>query len=47
LIVGGPGGRTMTVKDGAGLYFNAFGYGDLMWTWGTGEWNHYEVWQFR
>jgi hypothetical protein len=45
--VGGPGGRTMSVKDGAGLYSNAFGYGDLMWAWGTGEWNHYELWRFQ
>jgi len=44
-IVGGPGGRTMSQKDGAGLYTNLFG--DLMWAWGTGEWNHYELWQFR
>ena len=43
--VGGPGGRTMSAKDGAGLYSN--GYGDLMWAWGTGEWNHYELWQFQ
>jgi len=43
--VGGPGGRTMSAKDGAGLYSNTFG--DLMWAWGTGEWNHYEVWRFR
>ncbi len=43
--VGGPGGRTMSVKDGAGLYTN--GYGDLMWAWGTGEWNHYELWRFQ
>jgi hypothetical protein len=40
--VGGPGGRTMSLKDGAGLYANT--YGDLMWAWGTGEWNHYELW---
>jgi hypothetical protein len=43
--VGGPGGRTMSPKDGAGLYTNLFG--DLMWAWGTGEWNHYELWRFR
>ena len=43
--VGGPCGRTMSAKDGAGLYSNTFG--DLMWAWGTGEWNHYEVWRFR
>ena len=43
--VGGPGGRTMSLKDGAGLYDN--GYGDLMWAWGTGEWNHYELWRFQ
>jgi hypothetical protein len=43
--VGGPGGRTMSVKDGAGLYSNNFG--DLMWAWGTGEWNHYELWRFQ
>jgi len=42
--VGGPGGRTMSSDAGAGLYSNIFG--DLMWAWGTGEWNHYEVWQF-
>ncbi len=42
--VGGPGGRTMSFKDGAGLYTNIFG--DLMWAWGTGEWNHYELWLF-
>jgi hypothetical protein len=44
-IVGGPGGRTMSSNDGAGLYSNT--YGDLMWAWGTGEWNHYEVWEFQ
>jgi hypothetical protein len=43
--VGGPGGRTMSAKDGAGLYSNIFG--DLMWAWGTGEWNHYELWRFQ
>jgi hypothetical protein len=43
--VGGPGGRTMSRKDNAGLYNNAYGY--LMWAWGTGEWNHYELWQFQ
>jgi hypothetical protein len=43
--VGGPGGRTMSAKDGAGLYSNTFG--DLMWAWGTGEWNHYELWRFQ
>jgi hypothetical protein len=43
--VSGPGGRTMSVKDGAGLYSNTFG--DLMWAWGTGEWNHYELWRFQ
>jgi hypothetical protein len=43
--VGGPGGRTMSREDGAGLYSNIFG--DLMWVWGTGEWNHYELWQFQ
>jgi hypothetical protein len=43
--VGGPGGRTMSAKDGAGLYTNI--YGDLMWAWGTGEWNHYELWRFQ
>jgi len=42
--VGGPGGRTMSLKDNAGLYANP--YGDLIWAWGTGEWNHYELWQF-
>ncbi len=43
--VGGPGGRTMSAKDGAGLYTN--GFGDLMWAWGTGEWNHYDLWRFQ
>ena len=43
--VGGPGGRTMSRKDHAGLYNNAYGY--LMWAWGTGEWNHYELWKFQ
>jgi hypothetical protein len=43
-IVGGPGGRTMSMKD-AGLYSN--GFGSLMWAWRTGEWNHYELWRFR
>lgn len=43
--VGGPGGRTMSRKDHAGLYDNGYGY--LMWAWGTGEWNHYELWQFQ
>ena len=43
--VGGAGGRTMSTKAGAGLYSNA--YGDLMWAWGTGEWNHYELWRFQ
>lgn len=41
----GSGGRTMSPKHGAGLYTNLFG--DLMWTWGTGEWDHYELWRFR
>jgi hypothetical protein len=27
----------MSPKDNAGLYTNA---GELMWAWGTGEWNH-------
>ena len=43
--IGGPGGRTMSAKDGAGLYTN--GFGDLMWAWGNGEWNHYELWRFQ
>jgi hypothetical protein len=43
--VGGPRGRTMSFKDGAGLYSN--GWGNLMWAWGTGEWNHYELWRFQ
>lgn len=43
--ISGPGGRTMSFKDGAGLYSNS--HGDLMWAWGTGEWNHYEVWEFQ
>jgi len=43
--VGGRGGRTMSPKDNAGLYANP--YGDLMWAWGKGEWNHYELWQFQ
>jgi hypothetical protein len=42
--IGGPCGRTMSFKDGAGLYGN--GWGNLMWAWGTGEWNHYELWFF-
>ena len=45
LTIGGPCGRTMSLKDGAGLYTNGFGY--LMWAWGTGEWNHYELWRFQ
>src|SRR6266478_3084305 len=43
--VSGPGGRTMSAKDGAGLYTNSCG--DLMWAWGTGEWNNYELWRFQ
>jgi hypothetical protein len=43
--IGDPSGRTMSPKDGAGLYSNVDG--DLMWAWGTGEWNHYELWQFQ
>ncbi len=43
--VGGPGGRTMSSKDHAGLYNNR--YGLLMWAWGSGEWNHYELWRFQ
>jgi hypothetical protein len=43
--VGGSGGRTMSPKDGAGLYTNT--YGIRMWAWGTGEWNHYELWRFQ
>jgi hypothetical protein len=43
--VSGPSGRTMSLDDGAGLYSNL--YGDLMWSWGAGEWNHYEVWEFQ
>lgn len=42
--VGGPGGRTMSHKDNAGLYTNQFGL--LMWAWGTGDWNHYQLWRF-
>jgi hypothetical protein len=43
--IGGPGGRTMSMQDNAGLYSNYFGV--LMWAWGSGEWNRYELWQFR
>jgi hypothetical protein len=43
--ISGPGGRTMSAKDGAGLYSNS--YGDVMWAWGAGEWNHYELWRFQ
>jgi hypothetical protein len=43
--IGGPGGRTMSFNADAGLYSNQFG--DLMWSWGTGEWNHYELWRFQ
>jgi hypothetical protein len=43
--VGGPGGRTMSPEDGAGLYTNRFG--NLMWAWGSGEWNRYELWRFQ
>jgi hypothetical protein len=43
--IGGPGGRTMSSNDGAGLYSKT--YDDLMWAWGRGEWNHYEVWEFQ
>jgi len=45
LTVGGRRGRTMSLKYHAGLYSN--GWGDLMWAWGKGEWNHYELWFFR
>jgi hypothetical protein len=45
LVVGGPRGRTMSRQDGAGLYTN--GYGDLMWAWGSEEWNRYDLWRFR
>jgi len=44
--VAGPGGRTMSWKDHAGLYSNYYS-SDLMWAWGTGEWNHYELWRFE
>src|SRR5262245_7932820 len=46
--VAGPGGRTMSSRDnagGAGLYSNW--HGAFIWRWGTGEWNHYELWQFQ
>jgi hypothetical protein len=43
--VGGQGGRTMSAKDHAGLYSNR--YGMLMWAWGSGEWNRYELWRFQ
>ncbi len=43
--VGGPGGRTMSPMDGAGLYTNRFG--NLIWAWGSGEWNRYELWRFQ
>lgn len=43
--VGGPGGRTMSSRDNAGLYSNM--YGIFIWRWSTGEWNHYELWQFQ
>ncbi len=45
IIFASPGGRTMSFPDGAGLYDN--GRGDLIWAWGRGEWNQYELWQFR
>lgn len=45
LVVGGPRGRAMSRQDGAGLYTN--GYGDLMWAWGSEEWNRYDLWRFR
>jgi hypothetical protein len=45
ITIGGPGGRTMSFNAGAGLYSNF--YGDLMWAWGGGEWNHYELWRFQ
>lgn len=45
MVFGGPCGRTMSPKDGAGLYDNPAG--DLMWAWGEGEWNHYELWYFQ
>jgi hypothetical protein len=43
--ISGACGRTMSGKNNAGLYAN--GFGELMWAWGKGEWNHYEVWQFQ
>ncbi|MBV8552558.1 MAG: hypothetical protein JOY54_14765 [Acidobacteriaceae bacterium] len=43
--VAGPGGRTMSRKDNAGLYSNASG--QLMWAWGTDTWNRYELWRFH
>ena len=43
--VAGPGGRSMSPRDNAGLYSN--NYGDLMWAWCTGAWNTYELWQFQ
>jgi hypothetical protein len=50
-IISGPGGRTMSYGGpkmsykGAGLHDNRSG--DWLWVWGTGEWNRYELWQFR
>ena len=43
--IDGPGGRTMSMQDNAGLYSNYVGV--LMWAWGSGEWNRYELWQFQ
>lgn len=44
LIFADHGGRTMSLRDGAGLYDN--GRGDLMWAWGSSEWDRYELWRF-
>jgi hypothetical protein len=39
------GWRTMSPKDGAGLYSNAFGWLPL--AWGSGQVDRYEVWQIE
>jgi hypothetical protein len=41
----GPGGRTMSFVHNAGLYSNSIG--ELPWAWGTGEFNHYELWRLQ
>jgi hypothetical protein len=40
-----PGGRVMSMPDGAGFYSSRWGY--LPWTWSSSEINRFEVWRME